>query len=165
MSRDNVKRERWVYAGQVLDTRGKLFHKWWRLPEGDQPLDSLPPLDEQSDNVRPAYIGGARNLVPGRPGMVYAFDIEVSPTGEADGILGENREYLGTWPHHDQVTGWQLRHDHEGALARTKKQAKKERGRNFWQERLDPVRDLYRNTRTVDRAALLAMIVEYITRP
>jgi hypothetical protein len=162
-SEADVRRDRWIYTGQILDTKGRPFHKWLRL-EGDQALEDMPPIDERIDAHVPIYYRKRRNLVPGRPGMVYQFDVQYQD-GHPTGILGEGREYLGTWPHVDQVTFWQLRHDAERTRARAEQLAKKERRRNHWHERLDPVRELYQNTRTVDRPALLSMIVEYITRP
>ena len=160
---NTVKRERWVYAGQVRSTTDRSIHKWLRV-EGEAPLEALPPIDEKSEEQLPLYFDKARNLAPGRPGAVYQFDVEYQDD-DPTGILTAGREYLGIWPHRDQVTVWQLRHDADRARARAEKLAKQERSRNIWQERLAPVRELYQRTPTAGRAALLAMIVEYVARP
>jgi hypothetical protein len=163
MSETGVKRERWVYAGMTLDAKDKPVHVWG-IVDPAVPLAEQPRRDPSDHTFeRHAYLQKTRNLAPGRPGMVWDFDVERDD--EAISVMTANREHVGTWPYADDVARWQLMTDHCHTALKRKRESRKERRRNHWQERLDPVRELYQSTRTVDRAAFLAQVIEYITRP
>ncbi len=96
----------------------------------------------------------------GRPGAIY--DVECD--AEDDGTIYTNTlSYAQQWDNTEQVVEWQARHDATIAADRARRRHNREAKRNLIEERLRPLREAYQQCYGLERAALVAQIVGYVT--
>lgn len=96
----------------------------------------------------------------GRPGGMYQFDCDAEDDST---VYPASMSYTGYWDDEDTVCEWQARHDAANSAARARRRQKRETGRNIIHERLEPIRDAYHKCVGMERNALLAQVVAYIS--
>jgi hypothetical protein len=137
---------RLVYAGVRLGNKNRLkqtFHK----VEGTGAFEA-----------EPRVYSSIKGL--GRPGAIY--DVECDANKDSTIYSGTLR-YIGVWDDEAQVVEWQARHDATQAADRARRRHNREAKRNFVEEQLGPIRKAYWKCSGLERAALLAQVVGYIT--
>lgn len=119
--------------------------------------------DEYPDNLRQCAYSRAKGLLgQARPGQV--FEVEATtPTG--DSVFTATARYRRMWPDGAVVTRWQAEEQVTTARLDLEDRAAKDRRHDAVLDCLAPLRKLYRRLPAPERAHLLALVVERLTRP
>lgn len=135
-----------VYAGLRQSTKDKLMQTFYKiLPDG---------------TLEDSYRAYSKIKGLGRPGAIY--DVECDASDEST-IYTSSLSYFDQWDDDAQVVKWQAEHDAARAADRARRRHNREGKRNLVEERLKPIRDVYWKCNGLERAALLAQVVGYIT--
>lgn len=157
-----------VYIGTAATVGGKLGHVYYVFEKGAkwESLDGLGTINmSDGEHVRLWM----KPLATGRPGSVFEFPVTETPPKDAQSkatftVWTNGVRWLETWHNDDEVTQWQAAHDATKARYRAKQEQSREGKRNVPLERLLPFRKAYQKLDYLGRSALLAQVVEYVTR-
>lgn len=151
-SKENRERTRMVFRGRCAVAKGKtvMRHQYLRLDDDGtfKPMLYSAPLGSGKRSFD--VIGG-----------IYEGELDVE-TGTAYGRWS----YKGLDQAISEETRaeWRAKEEADLAVLARKKREKKDRQDDPLQKILEPVRKAYRETNTVGRRAILAKVLEYITR-
>jgi hypothetical protein len=135
-----------VYIGKRETSDRRLSYTYLRLdPQG---------LTEDD----PLFFKEALLSRQGRAGTIIKAQVEIDSDGRYSVF---DTAYVGMHKNQEQAMAWQAEHD-AIKLARAQR---RERQVNLVQEQLEPLRQLYCGLTAPQRRALLALVIEHITRP
>lgn len=137
--------ELYVYTGVVAHGNHDIIHGYCLV---DSYYEILP-------DIEPIYFGKA--LHPGRPGMVLSLR-------NYKNRKYSDAKYAGTKPPDPTVLEWQARHEAILKEAMILRNEITERNRNLLYESLNPLKGLYAQCTKNQRIALLAYVIEYLTK-
>ena len=105
--------------------------------------------------------GGDLPKKVGRPGSIYSFEYGVDETHLS--LYPGTSSWAGFLENDDRVQEWQMEHDTFYAAIEAERLEKKGKQRNVVHEQLLPIKVAYSKARGRQRAALLALVIGYIT--
>lgn len=96
----------------------------------------------------------------GRPGGMYEMDCDAEKEST---IYPGTMRYVGFLDDDALVTQWQAQHDAAQAADRARRRQARETGQNLIHEHLEPIRKAYAKCTGLERSALIAQVVAYVT--
>lgn len=102
------------------------------------------------------------NLIASAPGLIY--EVKFNEAGNAVAKGPNAPVYEGLYPDENLRAQWKLAHDTAETYLRKVARQRKDAEDNALTNLLEPIRELYHNTNYQERKALLAVVMEYITR-
>jgi hypothetical protein len=105
----------------------------------------------------------SKPLTGGRPGALWEFERPSPPDSEGT-VYTSNAKYVGQYQDQKTVVGWQTEHDAARVADLARKRMEKETRPNRVMECLEPIREVYRRSRGLERQIIIAQVVAYITK-
>lgn len=112
------------------------------------------------DDSRVGHYGAiARKHLRGQPGTIYRVRADPHDDVRPGIIYPSTATIMGLWPNEGHRASWSMINE---ALKRNLS-LEKESKVKAWQEQLEPIRRVYRDSRGIHRNQVLAAVVQYIT--